>query len=159
MRWKLFLLTIPLAIAVIVSVLIAGYKINKTEAELTNVYYGTLYQVNSNLLNADRDFYQSISAAAKVHEVLDGLLVLPEPVFNAAVADYQDNRDQVLERVKIDGIVKVAQYGHVLIDVAEVERYQAACLRVLHHTYCAACVKHQNRRFLHCCYVNKCHFI
>ena len=42
MRWKLFLLTIPLAIAVIVSVLIAGYKINKTEAELTNVYYGTL---------------------------------------------------------------------------------------------------------------------
>ena len=99
MRWKLFLLTIPLAIAVIVSVLIAGYKINKTEAELTNVYYGTLYQVNSNLLNADRDFYQSTSAAAKVHEVLDGLLFLPEPVFNAAVADYQDNRDQVLERV------------------------------------------------------------
>ncbi|MBO7356665.1 MAG: methyl-accepting chemotaxis protein [Lachnospiraceae bacterium] len=112
MRWKLLLLTIPLAAAVIVSVLIAGYKINRTEQELTNVYYGTLYKVNSNLLNADRDFYQSTSAAAKVHEVLDGLLELPEPVYNAAVADYQDNRDQVLSRV--DAAVAIAREDELL---------------------------------------------
>ena len=112
MRWKLLLLTIPLAAAVIVSVLIAGYKINRTEQELTNVYYGTLYKVNSNLLNADRDFYQSTSAAAKVHEVLDGLLELPEPVYNAAIADYQDNRDQVLSRV--DAAVAIAREDELL---------------------------------------------
>ena len=42
MRAKLFLITIPLAVAIVVSVLLAGYKINTTEQELTNVYYGTL---------------------------------------------------------------------------------------------------------------------
>lgn len=114
MRSKLFILTIPLAIAVIVSVLIAGYKINRTEQELTDVYYGKLYQVNSNLLNADRDFYQSTSAAAKVHEVLDGLLYLPEPVFNAAIAEYEENRNQVLDRVNT--AVAIAKEDELLYD-------------------------------------------
>jgi methyl-accepting chemotaxis protein len=114
MRAKLFLITIPLAVAIVVSVLLAGYKINTTEQELTNVYYGTLYQVNSKLLNADRDFYQATSSAAKVHEVNNGLIEMPEQVFNAAMADYEENRNQVLERV--NGAVDIAKQDEYLYE-------------------------------------------
>ena len=101
MRWKLFLLTIPLAVAVIVSVLIAGYKINTTENEITEVYYDTLYTVNSNLVNADRDFYQATSAAAKYHEFSDGFIFLPQEIVDGALDDFKENKQQVTDKVTV----------------------------------------------------------
>ncbi len=99
MKWKLFLITIPLAIAIIISVLFAGYKINTTEQELTNVYFTTLYTVNSGLVNADRDFYQATSAAAKYHEFSAGFIYLPDDIVSSSVEDFNENRQQVLDRV------------------------------------------------------------
>ena len=99
MKWKLFLMTIPLAIAIIVSVLFAGYKINTTEQEMTNVYFTTLYTVNSELVNADRDFYQATSAAAKYHEFSSGFIYLPDEIVSSSLEDFNENRQQVLDRV------------------------------------------------------------
>ncbi|MCR4791753.1 MAG: methyl-accepting chemotaxis protein [Lachnospiraceae bacterium] len=112
MKWKLFMMVIPLTVAIIVSVLIAGYKINTTEQEITNVYFDTLYTVNSALVNADRDFYQATSAAAKYNECSSGFIYLPDEVLAATLVDFEDNRQQVLDRV--NAAVAIAKEDELL---------------------------------------------
>lgn len=46
--------------------------------------------------------------------------------------------DEMLERIEIDAVVKVAQHRQMLVDVAEVERHETTCLRVFHHPNRAA---------------------
>ena len=102
-RAKLMLITIPLAVALIVSVIFMGVELNKTQKQMTAVYYDTLYQVNSNLLNADRDFYQSMDAAMMYYDFANGFTAAP-PEFAQSMlpdnyADYEDNKTQVYDRV------------------------------------------------------------
>lgn len=100
MKVKLFALSLPLIIAVILSVILASYKIDNTAKEVTELYYDKLYTINTNLINADRDFYQAMSAAAKYHEASAGFVYIPEEIVAAALDDFDKNVDQVAERTQ-----------------------------------------------------------
>lgn len=64
---KLSLMTVP-AIIVLFFILIA-YRINnyKVYKDTKEIYYTELYKIETNLLNADRDFYQAEQAQSKLH--------------------------------------------------------------------------------------------
>ena len=98
MSLKLFALSVPLVIAIIVSVIMTGIMVNKTEEDVTGVYYDMLYQVNSNLLSADRDLYQTLNGATFYYDFHNttGMFVSMTP---NALNDYHENKQQVLDNV------------------------------------------------------------
>ena len=98
MRWKLFALSIPLIIAIIVSVLMTGFLVSKTEEDVTGVYYDMLYTVNSNLLNADRDLYQTLNGATFYYDFHNTTSMF-ESMTPSALNDYYENKQQVLDNV------------------------------------------------------------
>ncbi len=102
-RAKLLICSLPLAIALLVSVIFMGVELTGTERDLTKVYFDTLYTVNSNLVSADRDFYQSLVAAMQYYDFKNGYTGAP-PEFAATMldtnyADYEENKQQVYDKV------------------------------------------------------------
>ena len=95
MKVKLFALSLPLVVAVILCVIMASYKIDSTAKEVTELYYDKLYAINTRLINADRDFYQAMSAAAQYNEVQMGMIYLPDDMVTAALEDFDTNVAQV----------------------------------------------------------------
>ncbi|MBR3102339.1 MAG: methyl-accepting chemotaxis protein [Lachnospiraceae bacterium] len=102
-RAKLLIISVPLAVALIISVVFMGTELSSTESQMTAVYYDTLYQVNSNLLNADRDFYQAMEAAMQYYDFSKGYTEAPadfaQSMLPGNLADFADNRQQVYDRV------------------------------------------------------------
>ena len=102
-RFKLLLLTVPLMVCIVIAVVFAALKINQTQDHVTELYYDTLYQVNSNLINADRDYYQSLIAATQYYEMNNGFTDMPAqllpPYLIQKHKDYEENRQQVLDNV------------------------------------------------------------
>lgn len=103
-RAKLLLMSVPLIIALIVSLVIMGVELNSTEEEVSKVYYEILYTVNSTLINADRDYYQAVYAATQYYDLSNGFADAPPEMIpeylETQMGDYNDNCDQVLERVQ-----------------------------------------------------------
>ncbi len=104
-RGKLLIITIPLAISLIFSVVFMAVEIQNTQQEVTTVYYDVLYTVNSNLLNADRDLYQSLVAAMQYYDFKNGFTGAP-PEFAVTMLpinleDYQTNKQQVYDKVNV----------------------------------------------------------
>ncbi|MBR1470395.1 MAG: hypothetical protein IJ600_01980 [Lachnospiraceae bacterium] len=97
-RVKLMLITIPLAIALIVSIVFMAIEINSTEDEVSTIYYDILYSANSSLINADRDFYQSLLAA---HNYYAALMTggADEATMAGYKEDYESNAQQVLDNM------------------------------------------------------------
>ncbi len=97
------MLVFPMVTCLIITIVIMGVELNKTYNEAQTLYYDTLYQINNKLVNADRDFYQSMNAAQQYMSVSMSNGALPpeimESVFAAKLADYQENLGQVTERV------------------------------------------------------------
>ncbi|MBQ3852710.1 MAG: hypothetical protein II760_04945, partial [Lachnospiraceae bacterium] len=54
------LLVFPAVICLIISLVMMGKEMNGTYNEAESLFYGTLYQANSKLVNADRDLYQAM---------------------------------------------------------------------------------------------------
>ncbi|MCR5676263.1 MAG: hypothetical protein K6G16_11195 [Lachnospiraceae bacterium] len=103
-KLKLLILTVPLIICIVVLVIFAGSEIRKTADEVSEVYYDTLFQTSSLLINADRDLYQ---ADVVVVQVLLARDYIPEGDFDSLVADYEENVQQVRDRVsQADAIAK-----------------------------------------------------
>ena len=98
MRWKLFALCIPLIIAIIVSVIMTGIMVSKTEEEVTGVYYDMLYKVNSNLLGADRCLYQTLSDATFYYD-FHGTTTMFESMTPTALREYHESKQQILDNV------------------------------------------------------------
>ena len=71
-RVKLFLVIIPLMLCICGAVAFAGIQIHETENECTYVFYDMLYGVNNSLVNADRDFYQSLVGATQYYDISNG---------------------------------------------------------------------------------------
>lgn len=124
------MLVFPVVICLIVSVFIMGSEMNKTYSSAQNLYYDTLYQINNKLVNADRDFYQSMNAAQQYLSITQSNGELPPEVMDtllaAKVQDYDDNLVQVLERV--DGANEIAKnvpylYTGVLVDGKNYQTY------------------------------------
>ena len=99
MKWKLFALSIPLIIGLIISVIVAGIKINRTDKETTQLYFDRLYSVNTNLLNADRDLYQALNGATYYHDYRE-IAGMYETMLEARLNDYRVNSGEVLENVE-----------------------------------------------------------
>ncbi len=124
------MLVLPVVICLIVSVIIMGSEMNSTYSSAENLYYDTLYQINNKLVNADRDFYQSMNAAQQYLSITQSDGNLPpevmEGLLSAKVADYDDNLAQVLERVgDANEIAKGVPhlYNEVQIDGKNYETY------------------------------------
>ena len=115
-KLKLLVLTVPLIVCVIVAVIFAGVQINSTEEEVTHVYYDMLYNVNSTLVNADRDFYQALLGATQYYDIANGYSSMPESIIAAKsaekLADYTDNAKQVTEG--INDVISLASQDELL---------------------------------------------
>ncbi len=103
-RGKLLFISVPLALSLLASVVFMAIQVKNTESEVTEVYYDTLYEVNSNLVNADRDFYQSVKAAMQYYDFINGFTAAP-PEFAVTMLpgnfeDYASNKQQVYDRVR-----------------------------------------------------------
>jgi len=98
MGWKLFALALPLVIAIVVSVIVTGLKIKNTEAEVTSVYYDMLYQVNNNLVSADRDLYRTLNGATYYYNY-HGTAGMFEGMVNTNLREYKDGKEGLVNNV------------------------------------------------------------
>lgn len=111
MGWKLFALALPLVIAIIVSVILTGYKIKDTEAEVSSVYYDMLYQVNNNLVSADRDLYRALNGATYYYNYHNTAGMF-ESMVNTNLKEYQDGKEGLVE--KVDAAAELAAANETL---------------------------------------------
>ena len=122
-RIKLLILTVPLAIALIVACVVIAVEMNSVEEEVTAVYYDILYDVNSKLINGDRDLYQAVLAATQYYDISNGFSDAPEDLIpgylETNLNDYEENCAQVLERV--DGAFQSAQKNAELLNGIKAE--------------------------------------
>ena len=95
-KLKLLILTVPLIACILVLMVFAASKVRQTEKELSDVYYETLYKTSELLINADRDLYQANVAVVEISLARD---YIPDDQFKALVADYEENVQQVYDRV------------------------------------------------------------
>ncbi len=88
---------------VAVSVGYFGSQLQKVTKEDEELYFDHLYSISEKLINADRDFYQAMVAAIQFHDVSLAPADIPpeqlEELKSQYIADYEDNKSQVIERV------------------------------------------------------------
>lgn len=106
-RGKLLLMVLPLMILLIVVTAVCIGLISNSTAKSKSLFYDQLYQANSTLINADRDFYQGYLAMMKVVAARDSMT---EDKKAERIADYDENIEQTKERVgDVDSIA--SQYS------------------------------------------------
>ncbi|MCR4727133.1 MAG: methyl-accepting chemotaxis protein [Lachnospiraceae bacterium] len=88
---KIALITIPLEVLLLLSVLYMRFNMNDVLKSSKSLYFDTLYDVNNNLLAADRDFYQAQIAFTRYVKV---------PGSPATeIDDYNENAQQTIDKV------------------------------------------------------------
>ena len=105
-------LTITFALFATAGILIAlliasiGYfsgQILSTSKQDEDIYFTKLYTISSDLINADRDFYQSEMAAIQYHDLAFADSGIPAEtlaeLLPGYLGDYGDNKQQVIDRV------------------------------------------------------------
>lgn len=107
----IIMLLTPLVIITIVSVFYMGSQEYRIYAEADDIYFDTLYAINSDLVNADRDFYQAMIAATQCYDLRSLYKDLPEDelqgYLDVKLAEYEENKEQALERV--DTAIAIAE--------------------------------------------------
>ncbi|MBO7401488.1 MAG: hypothetical protein J6U10_00695 [Lachnospiraceae bacterium] len=103
-RAKIMLITTPLTIALILSVIIMAVTVNTTMTNTKDIYNDKLYSINNALVSADRDFYQALIAATQHFDMVNGFSLVPEDILSdltaMKLADFEKNRDQVLSNLE-----------------------------------------------------------
>ena len=94
---KLIIIIIPLGILSLFCIFFFSYREKAVMNETTQMYYDQLYQVNTNLLSADRDYYQSMLAETQYLVYKDSMTTEEH---QQALKDYQDNAQQVVDHIK-----------------------------------------------------------
>lgn len=97
-REKLLMMVLPLAILTVIVVAVYSMLVNSVSAQSKSLYFDQLYEANSTLINADRDFYQAYTA------MLSFISSDPETLADGGaqlIADYEENIAQTIERVGI----------------------------------------------------------
>ncbi len=92
----LLVLTVPFAAALIVSIVFFSSRITATSEDDETIYMERLYSISTELINADRDFYQAMQGAMGRHDYADS--AEPEEI-EAYLEQYEENRQQVIDRV------------------------------------------------------------
>ena len=111
MGWKLFALALPLVVAIVVSVVLTGYKIKDTEKEVTSVYYDMLYQVNNHLVSAQTDLYRTLNGATYYYNY-HGTSGMFESMVSSNYNEYKDGRESLLANV--ESAAAIAQTNETL---------------------------------------------
>lgn len=98
------MLVLPVVICLIVSIVMLGTEMNDTYSDAEGLFYDTLYQVNTNLVNADRDYYQSMMGATQYYDMVNGYSSAPADVIASLAPDkldeYTTNAQQTLDNVR-----------------------------------------------------------
>ena len=94
---KLLIIIIPLEILSLFCIFFFSYREKMVLNDAKQMYYDQLYQVNTNLLSADRDYYQSMLAETQYLVYKDSMATEEH---QQALKDYQDNAQQVVDRIK-----------------------------------------------------------
>ena len=94
---KLLIIIIPLQILSLFCIFFFSYREKMVLNDAKQMYYDQLYQVNTNLLSADRDYYQSMLAEMQYLVYKDSMATEEH---QQALKDYQDNAQQVVDRIK-----------------------------------------------------------
>lgn len=94
---SMLMLVTPVLICLIVSIVFFSIKLNTTYHEAEEMYYNTLYKINTTLINADRDLYQAQLAATNHHDAygLDGA----DEYLEREKSDFEENATQTIDRV------------------------------------------------------------
>ncbi len=100
----LMLAGLILVAMIAVSVGFFGSRMQTLTKEDEELYFDHLYSISEKLINADRDFYQAMIAAIQYHDVSMAPADVPaeqlEELKAQYLADVEDNKAQVLERVE-----------------------------------------------------------
>ncbi len=96
---KLFLCTIPTLIILITASSIFAVMIRSTYLESKDVYFDTLYEINNNLINADRDFYQAMQASTDQFHMMREKADISSDKNTRNNQVYEENVQQVKDRV------------------------------------------------------------
>ncbi len=88
--------TIPLVVALIVSIVFSSTRMNTIMMQDEHVYYDMLYTISTDLINADRDLYQSMLAGTQYQAYHD--YITPEQQAGY-VDDYNSNAKQAIDGV------------------------------------------------------------
>lgn len=93
----LLILTVPFAAALILSIAIFSSELDEVMENDEALYMESLYDVTSDLINSDRDFYQAMLAAMEHHDYFDSLDAdTKDSLYN----DYLENREQAISGVE-----------------------------------------------------------
>lgn len=97
---KLTLATFPSLLVLVAFVVIFYISMNDTISQSRELYYDTLYDVNSSLLSGDRDIYQANQAATKMYNMTsNNSSQLTSAMREETIQDYEENVAQVEERI------------------------------------------------------------
>lgn len=132
LRGKMILMVVPLEIVAVVLAVVFSMLVTSTSNQSKNLYYEQLYDGNSTLLNADRDFYQAYTALFKF--LISGMNGTPEA---AQLQDFQDNLQQAVDRVnqvreviesneelmnyQYEGISLTNEYKNFMVNVQQIQ--------------------------------------
>ncbi len=97
MRTTLLMIIVPLVVALIVSIAFFSMRLQSVSASDKNLYYDKLYEINTTLINADRDLYQGMYAVTQYHLQHE---FLSETDNQKHIDDYKENTQQALDRVR-----------------------------------------------------------
>ncbi len=100
-RAKLILATVPSLIILIIFTVFFLIKMNALYNDAEDVYYNRLYTINSNLINADRDFYQALQASTQEFNMeIAHSPGLTEDFKQQNIDDFNDNKQQVFDKTQ-----------------------------------------------------------
>ncbi len=95
--------SVILAVMIFVSVGYFGTQLQVVTKEDEELYFDHLYSISEKLINADRDFYQSMMGAMQYKTIMSAPADVPPEMIKELTDQYWDdfvtNKDQVLERV------------------------------------------------------------
>ncbi|MCR5255931.1 MAG: HAMP domain-containing protein [Acetatifactor sp.] len=89
--FKILLITIPLVVMILISAIVMRKNMQDVLFKSESVYLDTLYEVNNNLLAADRDFYQAQIAFTRYSQVSGAAA--------SEVDDFNENAQQTIDKV------------------------------------------------------------
>ncbi len=101
-RFTVAALGVVLLILVVSSIAYFSSQLSKNAKADEELYFETLYEVSQYLINADRDFYQSMIGAVLYYDMKnnpDQVSGNIDELLNAKYSEFEENYQQVVERV------------------------------------------------------------
>jgi methyl-accepting chemotaxis protein len=95
---KMLVMTLPAIITLIFLAFILQSTVKKAEESMAGILHDTLYTASSNLINADRDFYQAKEASMLLH---NNRATADEETVFGYIDDFNSNLTQVIDRMHV----------------------------------------------------------